>query len=88
MAAAWWDLAPDVQLCQPHLLARERHGQIAVTRAFGTLREGGAFEVLMVGVAILEAGRYVRLEIFDIEEADRALARFAELCAERDLRSK
>jgi hypothetical protein len=87
MAVAWWDLAPDVQLSQTHVLAQDSYGEVGVTRAWGTSREGGAFEVLMIGIGIVANGQYTRLEVFDIEDVDRALARFTELGAERNLPS-
>jgi hypothetical protein len=53
-----------------------------LVRIFGT-REGGPFESLFVNVARSDRDRLARMEIFDIADADRALARFDELCADR-----
>ena len=75
------DLAPDMQLHAVHILACERHGAVCAGRFFGTLAEGGgAFETYLVAVFIVERGRITRHELFEPEDVDAALARFAELC--------
>jgi hypothetical protein len=38
----------------------------------------------MVIVSIAAGGRITRMAYFEIEQADAALARFAELCADRE----
>jgi hypothetical protein len=48
-------------------------------RYVGTLAEGGDYEGYNANVSIVAAGRITRMELFDIEHADAALARFAEL---------
>src|SRR5262249_61008996 len=48
-------------------------------RTFGTRRDGGTFESPTVAVAIVAHGRITRLELFEPEHVDTALARFAEL---------
>jgi hypothetical protein len=55
---------------------------VDVTRVTGT-REGGPFENLYLRVIVIDGGRAQRWEIFDVSDADRALARFEELCAGR-----
>jgi hypothetical protein len=77
--AVLWDLAPDIQLEPRFALAVERHGVVAVGRSFGILPEGGAFETYLMNVATIAHGRITRIEIFDVEAVDAALARFAEL---------
>ncbi|MCI0347380.1 MAG: hypothetical protein L0221_18360, partial [Chloroflexi bacterium] len=77
--AVMWELAPDRQLEPRSVLAVERHGVVAVARNFGTLPEGGAFETYGIIVATLERGRVSRFEFFEIDAADAALARLAEL---------
>jgi hypothetical protein len=74
-----WDLAPDIQFDAPFRLALGRHGLVSVMRSFGTLREGGAFERPRVGVMTVAGGLITRIELFDVEAADAALARFEEL---------
>jgi hypothetical protein len=77
------DLAPDVKPEWFRILAWNRHGRVSVARAFGTLRDGGPFENVFVVVALVEGDRLQRFEIFDVTDADRALARFEELCSDR-----
>jgi ketosteroid isomerase-like protein len=74
------DLAPDIQFDAVHMLACDRHGFVGAGRLFGTLADGGgAFEVLTISVFSVEGGRITRYEVFEPEDADAALARFAEL---------
>jgi ketosteroid isomerase-like protein len=77
--AALVDLAPDAQIAGGSTLAYARYGSVGLARTFGTLRDGGTFENPMVGVAIVADGRITRLELFEPEHIDAALARFAEL---------
>jgi ketosteroid isomerase-like protein len=77
------DLAPDVAAERLQILAWNCHGRVDVTRVFGTMREGGPFENVFVDVIVTGGDRIRRFEIFDVGAADQALARFAELCAER-----
>ena len=77
------DLAPDSRSEQFRVLAWNGHGRVAATRRFGTMRNGGAFETVFVGVWLTAGDRIRHYEIFDIDDANRALARFDELCAER-----
>ena len=63
----------------PFRLALERYGVVSVSRSFGTLREGGAFETFRAYVSTVERGRITRMEAFELEDVDAALARFAEL---------
>jgi hypothetical protein len=50
-------------------------------RVFGTVREGGPFENVLVRVIVTAGDHIQRIEFFDIGDADQALARFDELCA-------
>ncbi|MGH7895781.1 MAG: nuclear transport factor 2 family protein, partial [Candidatus Binatia bacterium] len=77
--AALWDLAPDAQIALGSTLAYARHGSVGLARTFGTLRDGGTFENPTASVAIVANGRITRLELFEPEHVDAALARFAEL---------
>jgi ketosteroid isomerase-like protein len=77
-AVSMWELAPNVEI-EGAVLRRDRHGSVSVTRTFGTLAEGGTFENLYVSVTIVERGRVARSELFEPEDVDAALARFAEL---------
>src|SRR5439155_17234451 len=77
--AALWDLAPDAQIAVACTLAHARYGSASIMRSFGTLRDGGAFESPNVSVPIVVDGRITRVEMFEPEHVDAALARFAEL---------
>jgi hypothetical protein len=77
------ELAPDVNAEAFRILAWNRHGRVHLMRVFGTLREGGPFENVFVTVFLTEGDRIQRQEFFDLADADRALARFEELCSGR-----
>jgi len=66
-------------LCE---VAHGDHGILSISHAFGTLPEGGSFESVFVNLIRLERGRPVAAEVFDLEDLDRARARFEELRAE------
>jgi ketosteroid isomerase-like protein len=74
------DLAPDLAAETRQVLAWNRHGLVSVVRNFGTVPDGGPFENLYVQVLLIAGGRIQRYEAFDPTDADRAVARFAELC--------
>jgi class 3 adenylate cyclase/ketosteroid isomerase-like protein/tetratricopeptide (TPR) repeat protein len=82
------ELAPDVQAEDLYVLGWNRHGHVALTRRFGTLRAGGPFENAFVTVAISAGDRVPRYEVFALADADRALARFEELCAAQPTASR
>src|SRR5439155_19286519 len=56
-----------------------RYGSVSLVRLFGTLRAGGAFESPNLSVTTVADGRIRRLEMFELEHVDAALARFAAL---------
>ncbi len=74
------DLAPDVAPASHRILAWSRHGRVFLTRTVGT-RDGGPFEHVTLIVAATRGARIRRIEVFEIGDAERALARFAELSA-------
>jgi hypothetical protein len=43
-------------------------------------RDGGPFENVFVNVVLVDRDLIQRYEFFDLTDADRALARFSELC--------
>ena len=60
------------------------HGRFDVSRMLGTtLNDAGPFENLFVRVLVTDGDRIRSNDIFDVADADRALARFDELCADR-----
>jgi class 3 adenylate cyclase/tetratricopeptide (TPR) repeat protein len=75
------DLAADVNSEVICIFDWNRHGRANAIRLFGT-QEGGLFENVFIGVWLTDSDRIQRYEIFDVADADRALARFEELCAE------
>jgi ketosteroid isomerase-like protein len=77
------DLAPDVDWELSRLLAWNGHGRVGVGRRFGTARDGGPFEDVFVAVLLTHGDLVQRYEFFDVADADRALARFEELCSAR-----
>ncbi len=79
--AALAELAPDWEFEAPRILAWNERGGVQLVRVFGT-REGGPFENLDVRFMLTDGARVQRVELFDLADTERALARFAELCAE------
>jgi hypothetical protein len=78
--APLWDLAPDHHAELGWFWpAVERHGVVTVLRRFGALADGGAFESEHLWLSTATGGRVTRLELFEMEDLDRALARLAEL---------
>jgi len=72
------ELAPDVRLRLDHFVGCER-GALTVARMLGT-RDGGAFEMPRATVRELDgSGRLRRIDHYDLERLDLALARFDEL---------
>jgi ketosteroid isomerase-like protein len=76
---ALWQLAPDAGIESWSWLAVEPHGMVFVGRRTGRLPEGGAFESEYLAVSIVRRGLVTRLEMFEVDAVDAALARFAEL---------
>jgi hypothetical protein len=75
-------LAPDLNVELVRILAWNHLGRVQLARMVGT-RDGGPFENLFLGVVLTEGNHVSCNELFDVADADRALARFAELCAGR-----
>jgi tetratricopeptide (TPR) repeat protein len=82
------DLAPDMDWELIRILTWNRHGRVGVGRLFGTTRDGGPFENAFVAVLLTSGDHVQRYEFFDIGDADRAVARFEELCAEPPSRAR
>ena len=76
------DLAPNMDWELFRILAWNRHGRVGAGRLFGTTRDGGPFENAFVAVLLTRGDHVQRYEFFDVGDADQALARFAELCAD------
>jgi hypothetical protein len=69
------DLAPDVRLHVDHVRLSDR-GILSHFAWIGT-RDGGAFEIPQISVSELdELGRIRRLDVYAVDQLDRAFARF------------
>jgi hypothetical protein len=73
------ELAPDLGAEVAQILAWSRHGQVSLMRVFGTWRDAGPFENVFVGVLVTDRDRVACYEVFDVEDAALALARFEDL---------
>jgi hypothetical protein len=80
--AAIYELSPDVRVDDLRQVAVAPHGRVCVGRMWGSNIEGGEFESYLVRLFLYQSGRIVRIEVFEIEDLDTALARFEELSAE------
>lgn len=72
-------MSPDIRIEVIYFAATGSHGGVYVNRWFGTDIEGGEFEALYVGVVRIEGERLAAIELFELDDLDAALARFAEL---------
>jgi hypothetical protein len=62
-----------------HYLAEEPYGALCVIHTFGALNDGGAFESIFLTVVLYGDAGPSAVEAFELEDLDRARARFAEL---------
>lgn len=62
-------------------LAYGRHAALTVVRRYGTLREGGEFESEYLEVFGVRDGRVTHLELYELNDLERAIARTTELNA-------
>jgi hypothetical protein len=76
------DLAPDVRGDWVRILEWNEHGRVTLSRVYGT-RDGGEFENVFVAVMVADDTAIRHFEFFETEDADRAVARFKELCPGR-----
>jgi ketosteroid isomerase-like protein len=76
------DLAPDLRTEKPRLLGWNRHGYVTVMHQYGTIPDGGPFENVFLRMIVADGDRIRQFETFDVADADQALARFEELCAD------
>jgi ketosteroid isomerase-like protein len=74
------DLATDFNFELLRILTWSCLGRVHQVRMVGT-RDGGPFENTFLSVMLVNDDRIQRNELFDVADADRALARFEELCA-------
>ena len=75
-----WELAPEQRIefgwSWPAL---HQHALLVTLHRKGTLADGGGFENDYLWLGVAERGRLTRLELFEPEDLDAALARFEEL---------
>jgi ketosteroid isomerase-like protein len=77
---ALWKLAPDTQVeAGWRWLAHARHGAVTVLKRTGRLPDAGEFESEYLYLLTVADGRVTRLEFFELDAADAALARFESL---------
>jgi len=62
-----------------YVVAAEKHGLLAMTHTFGTLTDGGDFELVYILLAPFQGDRLVGVEFFEPEDLEVARARFEEL---------
>jgi hypothetical protein len=79
-AVALWQLAPETRVeAGWHWPAFGRHGAISVVRRIGSIPDGGgAFESEYLYLYLVARGRITRIEMFEPDHLDAALARFEE----------
>jgi ketosteroid isomerase-like protein len=77
--AAIYELSPDVRTDELHTAAVAPDGRVSVGRMWGRNTEGGDFESNVVWLFLYRAGRVARIEVFEVEDLEAALARFEEL---------
>jgi hypothetical protein len=76
------ELAPDLQPGTRRILTWNCHGRVEMQTVVGTMPEGGGpFEKVFARVMVTAGDCIQHYELFDGGDADRALARFEELCA-------
>jgi class 3 adenylate cyclase/GNAT superfamily N-acetyltransferase/ketosteroid isomerase-like protein len=76
---ALWEQSSDVSAETLYYFADAAHASLNVGRLFGTLAEGGEFESPFVRLARFSGGRFVGAELFELEDLERARARFEAL---------
>jgi class 3 adenylate cyclase/ketosteroid isomerase-like protein len=77
---ALWDLAPDQTVSFAiSLPAVGPHGALAIIRREGLLADGGEFESEYLWLGLIDGGDVTRLELYELDSIDTALARFEEL---------
>jgi len=78
--AALWELAPESHLEAGMVwLADAPHAKVYLCRRAGVLPDGGEFATDFLVLVVVEGGVTTRLEVFEVDAADAALARFEEL---------
>ncbi len=72
-------LVPDYRVELAEVLAQSATGLVDHEVLRGTSTDGVAIEIPLVVLILVDGGRLTRLEVFDADQRDSALARFEEL---------
>jgi len=75
------DMSSEVAAEALRVMAWNRHGLVIAVRVFGEVQDGGPFENFLVALCLNAGDHARRFEVFGIDDADRAISRFEELCA-------
>jgi hypothetical protein len=78
---ALFELSTDATIEPLYYIATERDCHLSIGHTSGTLITGGEFESVFVQLVRLAGGRPIAVELFEVEELDRARARFEGLRA-------
>jgi ketosteroid isomerase-like protein len=73
--------SPDAIVAPLCYLATREHGCLTLTYSGGTLPEGGEFDQVFLSLYRFRGGRIAELEMFEVEDLERARARFEEVGA-------
>jgi hypothetical protein len=73
-------LIPDLWVEGPEILTHSATGVVNAVVVKGTTTEGAAIELPAVILLLFDGLRVTRMEAFDPDQRDKALARFEELC--------
>ena len=84
-AAALFDETGDFISETVYRVAASRWGSLSVGRTVGTAKDGGPFENLFLRLFMTDGDLITHVEIFELDQLDEAIARFAELSAEGEL---
>jgi ketosteroid isomerase-like protein len=78
--AALLELSPDVMIEMLYYVTVQKHGFVGVGHTFGTFAAaGGPFEFFSILIVHVRDGRLAGAELFEVDDFERALARFADL---------
>ena len=79
LVTSGWDMWPDVRFVIDEVLACDEWVIAHRGRYVGHGEDGGAAEIPVGYVIVVDDGRIVRQEMFDPDDREAILARFAEL---------
>jgi hypothetical protein len=77
--ASLFEQSSDAIIERLYIVAAEKHGDITVGRTFGSLADGGEFELFFIALRQYQGDRWVRTELFEVEDLATARAQFEAL---------